>query len=53
MKDIIDRNCDSVEEEIQALIPIPIYLGLVGTMLGILVGAGLLVFSGGLHDLLS
>lgn len=52
MKDIVDRNCDIKEEEIQALVPVPLYLGLVGTMLGILVGIGFLLISGGLNDLL-
>lgn len=52
MKDIVDRNCDSQEEEINTQIPIPLYLGLVGTMAGILVGIGFLVFGGGLNDLL-
>lgn len=53
MKDIIDRNSDSMEEEIHTLIPVPLYLGLVGTMFGILIGVGFLVFSGGLNDLLN
>ncbi|MEI6140610.1 MAG: hypothetical protein WCP85_15180 [Mariniphaga sp.] len=52
MKDIVDRNCDTKEEEIQAQIPVPLYLGLVGTMTGILIGVGFLVFGGGLDDLL-
>ncbi|MDO9510903.1 MAG: hypothetical protein Q7J34_04020 [Bacteroidales bacterium] len=42
-----------MEEEIHTLIPVPLYLGLVGTMLGILIGVGFLVFSGGLNDLLN
>ncbi|MCQ2317392.1 MAG: hypothetical protein MJZ90_00495 [Bacteroidales bacterium] len=53
MKDIVDRNCDSKEEEIGTQIPIPLYLGLVGTMSGILVGVAFLWFTGGLSDLLS
>jgi hypothetical protein len=53
MKDIVDRNCDAKEEEISTQIPIPLYMGLVGTMAGILVGVGFLVFGGGLTDLLS
>jgi type II secretory pathway pseudopilin PulG len=53
MKDIVDRNCDAKEEEIDTQIPIPLYLGLVGTMAGILVGIGYLWISGGLNDLLS
>jgi hypothetical protein len=53
MKDIVDRNCDAQEEEIHSQIPVPLYLGLAGTMLGILIGIGFLVFSGGLNDLLN
>ena len=53
MKDVVDRNCDAKEEEIHTQIPVPLYLGLVGTMLGILIGVGFLVLSGGLNDLLN
>jgi len=53
MKDIVDRNCDAKEEEILTQIPVPLYLGLAGTMFGILIGIGFLVFSGGLNDLLN
>lgn len=53
MKDIVDRNCDSKEEEINTQTPIPLYLGLVGTMAGILVGILFLWLSGGLSDLLN
>ena len=52
MKDIVDRNCDAKEEEINTQIPVPLYLGLMGTMAGILVGIGYLWFSGDLSDLL-
>ena len=53
MKDIVDRNCDSVEEEINTQIPVPLYLGLMGTMGGILVGIGYLWASGDLNALLN
>ena len=53
MKDIVDRNCDSIEEEINTQIPMPLYLGLVGTMLGILIGIGFLVVTGSLNELLN
>ena len=52
MKDIVDRNCDAIEDEINTQIPIPLYYGLVGTMVGILVGVGFLVIGGGLDELL-
>lgn len=51
MKDIVDRNCDAKEEEINTQIPVPLYLGLMGTMIGILVGIGYLVVSGELSAL--
>ncbi len=38
IKDIVDRNCDSLEEEINTQTPMPLYLGLIGTMFGILIG---------------
>lgn len=38
MKDAVDRNCNSLEDEITTQIPVPLYLGLVGTMLGIIYG---------------
>lgn len=53
IKDIVDRNCDADEEEIQTQIPVPLYLGLVGTMGGIVVGLGTLWLSGGIKALLS
>lgn len=53
IKDVVDRNCDSEEEEIATLTPIPLYLGLIGTMAGILIGVGFLVASGGIQALLS
>ena len=53
IKDIVDRNCDALEEEVQAQLPFPLYLGLMGTMAGILIGVAYLVFSGDLSALLS
>lgn len=53
IKDIVDRNCDAQEEEINSQVPVPLYLGLVGTMAGILIGIAFLVFTGGLNGLLN
>lgn len=53
MKDIVDRSCDAKEEEISTQIPVPLYLGLVGTMAGILIGTFYLWLSGGIGGLLS
>lgn len=52
LKDIVERNCDAQEEDYQTQIPIPLYFGLGGTMLGILIGIGYFVLSGGLEALL-
>jgi prefoldin subunit 5 len=38
IKDIADRNSEAVEEEIASTISIPLYLGLLGTLLGIIFG---------------
>lgn len=38
IKDITERNTDAVEEDINLTISIPLYLGLMGTMLGIVIG---------------
>lgn len=38
IKDITERNADAVEEDINITISIPLYLGLMGTMLGIVIG---------------
>jgi len=38
IKDIVERNTDAVEDDINSSIGIPLYLGLMGTMLGIVIG---------------
>ncbi len=38
LKDAVDRHCDSVENDISAQTPIPLYWGLAGTMAGVIVG---------------
>lgn len=38
IKDIVERNIDVVEEDINSSIGIPLYLGLMGTMIGIVIG---------------
>ena len=48
MKDVVERYCDAEEEEITTQQPIPLYLGLMGTMVGIIVGIGAIAISGGL-----
>jgi hypothetical protein len=46
VKDIVDRNCDAEDEEINTLLPIPLYLGLMGTMLGIIIGISFMAIDG-------
>ncbi|MCR5455990.1 MAG: hypothetical protein K6F33_13475 [Bacteroidales bacterium] len=53
MQDIVERNCDGKEEEIQSQIPTTLYLGLIGTMLGIIIGITELFSGGGLSELLA
>lgn len=50
MKDVVERYCDADEEEISIQQPIPLYLGLMGTMVGIIVGIGFIAISGGLSN---
>jgi hypothetical protein len=38
IKDIVERNTNAVEEDINISIAIPLYLGLMGTMIGIVIG---------------
>jgi hypothetical protein len=38
IRDITERNIATIEDEIDTMIPIPLYLGLAGTMIGIVVG---------------
>ena len=38
IKDIVERNINAVEEDINLSIGIPLYLGLMGTMIGIVIG---------------
>lgn len=47
IKDIVERNCDPKEEEITIQTPIPLYIGLMGTMLGIIIGIGRIAIMGG------
>ena len=53
LKDITDRNCDAVEEQAEATSPFPIYVGLCGTLIGIVFGVAVLGFGGGIDSLLT
>ena len=37
-KDTVERNCDTQDESIGILLPVPLYLGLLGTITGIIFG---------------
>lgn len=49
IKDIVDRHIDSEDEEINNKLSIPLYLGLIGTMLGVIIG---LMFLPGISDII-
>ena len=51
MKDIVERYCGSEEEEIATMQTIPLYMGLMGTMVGIIVGISIIAFNGGVDNL--
>ena len=53
LKDAIDRHCDSVENDVHTLTPVPLYCGLAGTMAGVIIGLGSLLMTGSITDLLS
>lgn len=53
LKDAVDRHCDSVENDINTLTPVPLYCGLAGTMAGVIVGLGSLLRTGSITALLS
>ena len=53
LKDITDRNCDALEDQIEATSPFPIYVGLCGTLIGIVLGVAVLGYGGGIDSLLS
>ena len=50
MKDVVERYCDAEENEIATQQPIPLYLGLMGTIIGIIIGIGSISFTGDLSD---
>lgn len=52
IKEISDRTCDKIQEEVDSYNPIPLYFGLCGTMLGIICGIFFLFKEGGLDSLL-
>lgn len=53
IKDLTDRACDKIQDEIDSYNPVPLYLGLCGTMFGVIIGIFFLWLSGGLDSLLA
>lgn len=53
LKDAVDRHCDSVENDVNTLTPVPLYCGLAGTMAGVIIGLSSLIYTGSITDLLS
>lgn len=53
MSDIVERNTDNAEEEITSQIPTTLYIGLVGTMVGIIFGIWDLFAGEGLDRMLN
>jgi len=51
IKDIVERNCDSLESEISSQTPIPLYLGLMGTVAGIILGLFTITINGGFSQI--
>ena len=53
IKDAIDRHCDTVENDINTQTPIPLYLGLAGTMAGVIIGLFDLLSTGSISTLMN
>jgi hypothetical protein len=51
LKEAVDRHCDSIEDQIESQTPVPLYLGLAGTMIGVIMGLMSLILSGAITDL--
>lgn len=51
IKDIVERNCDTLEAEISSQTPLPLYLGLMGTVAGIILGLFTITVSGGFSNI--
>lgn len=47
MKDVVERHTNIMEEEINQRLPLPLYMGLMGTMGGIILGLSKILFSSG------
>ncbi len=52
LKDAVDRHCDSVENDISTQTPFPLYCGLAGTMVGVILGLIDMLNSGAISTLM-
>lgn len=53
LKDAVDRQCDAIEDEVEVQTPVPLYLGLAGTMIGIITGLIALLVNDSLSNLMT
>lgn len=53
LKDAVDRHCETVEDDINTQTPVPLYCGLAGTMLGVIIGLGSLLFTDSITSLMT
>lgn len=53
LKDIVERHCETEREEINTQTPVPMYLGLMGTIIGIIIGLSAIFSNGEIKDLVS
>lgn len=53
LKDAVDRHCETVEDDISTQTPVPLYCGLAGTMLGVIIGLGSLLFTHSITSLMT
>lgn len=53
LKDAVDRHCETVEDDISTQTPVPLYCGLAGTMLGVIIGLGSLLFTNSITSLMT
>lgn len=52
LKDSVDRNVETIEDQINAQMPVPLYFGLAGTMAGVIVGLTSLLLEGSISSLM-
>ena len=53
LKDAVDRHCETVEDDINTQTPVPLYCGLAGTMLGVIIGLSSLLYTDSITSLMT